>query len=287
MHLKSFFLAFGIVFGIFQPAYGQGVSSELLALEQTAQNLLEAGKPKDAIGIYHLYELQMVEEGWDMLQPDLLSNLAIAHYRAGDLGAAMANLKQLNILDHSAKVESEIQDLQMLIEHQTYQIAPNTAFVRGHSSDYWLWESVHRFSSAQLDRVLLLVWSLLFLSVGVFLLVPGLKKSRVVFVCLVGTLTIFVMGLGGVRFQHHRTDDQLYGVLMDTSSLRHKPGYEALKVDDPAFVCGLTVSVVSSVEGWLKIERSDGVTAWMDVNDFYLLRGVGDQRSHQLPSALQ
>lgn len=263
-------------------AYAQDVSPKLSELEQAAKKRLDEDKPQDAIGIYHQYAYQMVEEGWAALQPDLLTNLAIANYRAGNLGAAMANLKQLSILKDSPKVDDEIKDLQMLIEHRAYQNAPNTAFVRGQSRDYLLWESVHRFSRSQLNMAVIFVWSLLFISLGAFLIIPALKKSRVIFGILISTWMIFVICMGIFTLQHRMTDDQIYGVLMQTSSLRHEPGYEAAPVEDPAFVPGMTVSVISSVEGWIKVERMDGVTCWMDVNDFYLLRGVGDQRSSRL-----
>lgn len=282
MRLISIFLSCILCFCAANTALAQSVSAELLELEQTAKNLLHEDKPKKAVGVYHQYVLRMTEEGWSTLQPDLLNNLAIAHYRAGNLGAAMASLKQLSIVKDSARVQNEIDDLQMLIEHRAYQTAPNTAFVRGQSSDYLVWETVHRFSGAQLNAAVIMVWTLLCCFVGLYFMIPKLRKSRFIFGMLMAILSIFMVCIGMFTFQHYQTDDRLYGVLMKTSSLRHEPSYDAPRVEDPAFVPGITVGVVSSVEDWLKIERMDGVTCWMDSHDFYLLRGVGDSRSAHL-----
>lgn len=263
------------------PAFAQ-TQENLQSLEAQALQYLNEDNPERALELYQQYEYLMPKEGWSFLQPDLLNNQAVAHYRAGNLGEAMAYLKQLYILEHTPEIEEKIQELQRLIEHRVYQHAPNTAFVRGQSNKYITWETAHRFSKMELSITGFILWTLFFLSIGIFFIVRRLKKSKPVLITFISVWCILIAGTSMFYLQYRQTDDMAFGVLKQTQSLRQNPGYDAPHIQDPAFVPGMTVAIIASVEGWIKIRRMDGVSCWVDIHDLYLLRGIDEECSAHL-----
>ncbi len=254
----------------------------LEALEDLASSLVSSGNPSGALDVYRRYEIQMVEEGWSEQQPDLLLNEAVAAYRAGQFGLSMALIRQHYILSRDSTVREAIEEIQMLIEYRVYQKSPNTAFVRGQSDDYMRWESVHYYSAQENRVILLVIWSSIFIVLGLVLFVVRISRRRSILLLLLMIEIVLLFSYGGISLRHSMTEGMRFGVLTDVSSLRTTPGMMGTKYKDDAFVPGMVVGIVTSVPGWVQVRRVDGVTAWLSNAEVYVLRGKGESGSHRL-----
>lgn len=254
----------------------------LEALEALAGSLVSSGNPSGALDVYRRYEIQMVEEGWSEQQPDLLVNMAIAAYRAGKFGLSMALIRQHYIWSRDSTVREAIDEIQMLIEHRVYQKSPNTAFVRGQSDDYMRWEGVHYYSAQEIRVILLVIWSSIFIVLGIFLFVARISRRRSLLLLLLIIEIVLLFSYGGISLRHSMTEGMRFGVLTEVSSLRTTPGMMGTRYKDDAFVPGMVVGIVTSVPGWVQVRRVDGVTAWLSSAEVYVLRGKGESGSHRL-----
>ena len=251
-----------------------GISLE--ALEQLAQKKFSEGNAAEAGEVYRQYEKELIVRGMDPLEPDLLHNQAVAYYRAGALGSAMACMKQLNLVVPSRDITVDIEDLQRLIEHRVYQKRPNTQFVRGLPEGYLDWSQTHQFSEGELHGWLIAFWSLFFVSLGVMI---ALRRRRRAFRVLIGVSALmFVMTVGMLVFvyRYHRTDAMHFGVLTGIDTLRSEPVLESAVITDTGYVPGMTVREVARLPGWVKVECSDGIRLWVSDSEYYQLRGVGE-----------
>ncbi|MBQ9816680.1 MAG: hypothetical protein IJM59_04325 [Proteobacteria bacterium] len=250
-------------------------------LENLARRQFDEGKPEAALELYRRYEKQMIEEGWDALQFDVLVNLATASYRSERLGEAMGYVKQLSIF-RGVNVNKYIDELQMLIESRVYQKNPATKFIRGNSSDYTYWETAHRFSRAELHLAFFIIWCCIFLILTGYMVWGRSSRFRAIFIDLLVMSGLFLLIAGALLIAQKRTEDMKFGVLTEVSSLRTELGSDETGNLDGSFIPGMTVKVISHVPGWVRVERSDGALVWVDVHDFYLLRGWGEQHSAEL-----
>lgn len=246
------------------------------ALEQLAEKKFSEGKASEAVEVYRQYEKVLISEGVDPLAPDLLHNQAVAYYRAGALGSAMACMKQLNLIEQSRDVADDIDDLQRLIEHRVYQKRPNTQFVRGLPDGYLAWAQSHQFSKAELHCWLIALWTMFFISLGCMI---SLRGRRSAFRAMLGvSVLLFGLTLGMVIFvsNYHATDSMRFGVLTGVDTLRLEPDLEAPAITDAGYVPGMTVREISVLPEWVKVEFSDGKRLWASTSEYYKLRGVGD-----------
>ncbi len=251
-------------------------------LEQMASEQINSGYPDVALEVYRQYENNMLEEGWSGLQPDLLKNQAIAAYRVGRYGECMAYLKQLSIVDETLEIREMISELQTLIEHRVYQKSPNLAFVRGNGNEYSSWKMTHQFSENYI-RICLMGCLTCFFILASFMVI--FRKRRAIFYIFLAisvVMFIFSCGIGLLWYCWKSTDELQFGVLLDDFTLRVEPGIESKIIEDRAFVPGMTVNILSTVPGWVKVGRVDRVVGWVENYNCYLLRGDGQEKSWRI-----
>ena len=251
----------------------------LEAIESLASQQLNEGHPELALEQYRQYEKMMTDAGLENLNPELLMNQAVAAYQAGLYGESIAYLKQLNVISRRDDVSVMTDELQTLIEHRIYQKSPNLAFVRGVSSDYTFWAYIHQISEFDSRMYLLICWGLFCLVVMGVVIFRCHKLMKIML--FVFSLFLFLMnlGLGIFCIYHQKSGQERYGVLLDNMTVHLDPGSDAEVHPDRAFVPGMTVRVQSKLSGWLKIERVDGVSGWVESSQCYILRGIGELES--------
>ena len=254
-------------------------------IEQRATKHIEEGNPEIALEIYRYYEREMTLENWDRLQKDLLHNMAVASYRSGKVGEALAFVKQLYIIEPTPERAESMRNIEMLIEHQIYHKYPDTTFQRGEASNYALWESVHQYSQAQLRLTLIVAWSVLFLFIIASYLSRKHKKIHIFLSCGTAMTFIFTAIRGGFNVVHSTTNQTRFGVIEDGVTLYTEADYDSKPVGPAEFIPGMTVEIVTTVSGWVKVMRIDGEMAWIRGENLYLLRGRGDNHpAHFMPS---
>lgn len=250
--------------------------ADLAGIEQNAAKLMEEGHPENALEIYHHYEREIILRGWDRLQIDLLHNEAVASYHSGKLAETSAYAKQLYILDPTPWRDELKRDVEMLIEHRLYREYPDMTFQRGQASNYALWESVHRFSQAELRTVFLISWSVLFLFIMAAYLLKKHKKIQIFILCVIAMSLMFTITMAVLNILYYTTSSMRFGVIENNQALHTEADYDSQILPPNAFIPGMTVEILSTVPGWVKVMRIDGETAWIRAEDLYILRGKGD-----------
>ena len=274
---------FPLLFFVFPtPGHAQPSNTVLTDLEQTAASLMKDGHPVNALEIYHNYERVMVLKHWDRLQIDVLHNKAVASYRAGKLAEAMAYAKQLYVIAPSQEHATLVRELEMLIEHKIYQEYPATTFQRGQASNYALWESMHRYSEAQFRIDLILSWSSMFVFMIAGYLLRKYKRLHIFFTCAVAICTLFTIIMVVFNILQYTTGKTQFGVIENNLALRAEADFDSKILPANEFTPGMTVEILATIPGWVKVMRIDGKTAWINAEDLYLLRGLGDQHPAHL-----
>ena len=172
----------------------------------------------------------------------------------------------------------------MLIEHSIYHEYPDTTFQRGQASSYALWESVHRFSKAELRFTLIMAWSVLFLFIIAAFLLKKNKKIQIFLSCSIVMCLIFTMSMAVFNILHSTTGTARFGVIENSSNLHVEAEFDSKTLPPNEFLPGMTVEILSNTNGWVKVMRIDGETAWIRAEELYILRGKGDQQhAHFLP----
>ncbi len=261
------------------PSYSVAETSgeaDLAEIEQNAADLMAEGHPENALEIYHYYEREIVRQNWDRLQIDLLHNKAVASYRSGKLAEAVAYAKQLYILDPTPMRYELKHDIEMLMEHRLYHKYPDMACQRGQSAKYALWEGFHRFSQTELRTALLISWSVLFLLITATYLLRKRKKIQIFFLCKTAMCLIFTIPMIVFNIMYDSTSKTRFGVIENGRALHTEADYDSKILPANAFFPGMTVEILSTVPGWVKVMRIDGETAWIEADDLYILRGKGD-----------
>ena len=258
--------------------------TDLAGIEQEAAKLMEENHPDNALEIYHYYEREMILQNWDRLQIDLLHNKAVASYRSGKLAETVAYAKQIYILEPTPWRDELKRDVEMLIEHKLYHEYPDMTFQRGQPSNYALWETVHRYSQTELRTAFILSWSILFLLILAAYLLKKHKKIQMFFLCATAMSLIFTITMAVFCILHHTTSNMHFGVIENNQALHVEADYDSKTLPPNAFIPGMTVEILSTIPGWVKVMRIDGETAWIRAEDLYILRGKGDNHpAHFIP----
>lgn len=256
----------------------QTETTDLRQLELRAKNFFNSGNPDLALKIYQQYEVQMVKEGWDALQPDLLYNQAVAANRAGLIGYAIAYLSQLNIINQSQDLQKLIDELLLIVEHRTYQEFPNVQFVRGQPALFNTWKQTHQLSTPQTTLIFAIIWCLV-ISIAAFAVINWKKHDRKFIKSFrIYTIVTFMLAAACIVFSIQRqiTNQCKFGILTDASDLRAGSSPLAPAFLDPSFNEGLSVQILNENNGWLQIQRVDGRVAWTPQQDVFILKGLGD-----------
>ncbi|MBO4351103.1 MAG: SH3 domain-containing protein [Proteobacteria bacterium] len=248
----------------------------LSEIEQNAAKLMEEGHPENALEIYLYYEREIILRNWDRLQIDLLHNEAVASYQSGKLAETAAYAKQLYILEPTPWRNELKRDIETLIEHMLYHEYPDMTFQRGQASNYALWESVHRYSQAELRTTFLLSWSVVFLFIIAAYLAKKHKKAQIFLLCAVAMSLMFTITMVIFNILHYTTSNMHFGVIENNLTLHTEADYSSKTLPPNAFIPGMTVEILSTIPGWVKVMRIDGETAWIRAEDLYILRGKGD-----------
>jgi len=222
---------------------------------------------------YAQYEQQMIEAGYARIQPDLLYNQAVVYYHLGKYGQALARLRQHSLVEPTAQVQDMIQQLSLLVELEAYKTSPNTAFVRGLDNDYVLWEWTHRYTQRRVHMMLILSWSLFFLTALVLFFFRHRRTWRWMMITTTFAAGAMLAFMGYFAYQHYRTAGNTYGVLLSPEALRLEPRHMAPEPGDLAFLEGMTLKRISRSDGWSLVERGDGGRAWVPDHAFYVLLG--------------
>ena len=262
-----------LLFCILSPIHALANPS-LDALENMAKSYLDDDKPELALNIYQQYQSLLETQNYNPLNPQLLFNQAIAAYRAGHTGLAIAYLKQLNIIQESSVVSDAINKLRLTIEHKVYQNAPDTAFIRGYSKDYNLWAHAHRMTKPQLHGLMLALWTAIFLLTGFSLAKRHISKNRLNLILLVflSLICILFCIIACYAYQRIQSEHMTFAVLINNHTLRSSDDPNAPPIHDNAFVEGLTLRILDSKNGWSQIRRADGKIAWCPSQDLYILK---------------
>lgn len=257
----------------------------LQTLEDSARRQIEDKRPDIALDIYRQYEKEMIDKGWDALNADLLRNQAISAYQAGLFGESLAYLKQLIMIGDNEQNRQMLNEVQTLIEHNIFQKFPNHAFVRGDSDNFIEWKYSHKAPCQNIKLMVLFSFSIFCLMTSLAIILR--KRGRGVKIILISlTLLALLSSIENYAFYSHwkNSDNLSFGVLLDTLDMRTEPDKTGTLLPQNTFIPGMTVQIVATVPGWVKVIRADGETGWAETGNCYLLRGVGEQRSSSTES---
>lgn len=249
---------------------------KLRSLEKQAADLYDNRQYANALERYQEYEILVRQAGYDVVQPDLLYNQALAALKAQKFGYAIACLQQLDIIAPSQENRKKLSALQSLVEYNISQEHPDAVFVRGKSDRFQTWQRVRRYSKTELFYFVGGIWTAFFLIIGIVFFLPYFyeRNPLKLFLSLILFQLLLIGALIVIISNRQSTENLQFAVLLDSDGLQSDLSPNPKPFSEPGFSEGLVVEVVQQSDKWALIERADGKTAWVAIDDIYKLRSA-------------
>lgn len=252
----------------------QTASQEIETLSEQTYRLFHQENWRDALLSAERLENLLNQSGNAILQPDLLYNQSLAYYRLGQYAEAMANLRQLAIIESSEQTTKMIDQLQHLIEMRAYEKSPNATFIQGYSDKYLLWEWSHSFSHQMLHLVLFLTTLCACIAFIANFLLKNYKSIRILIQIFIVYLVVFYSVIFFVEILHVKTESYTFAILLSPKDMHTEPDYHAPAAFQDELLEGATLQIISRNDTWALVKRSDGVVFWIPEDHLYPLRSL-------------